>query len=188
MEKLKRHRKIAFDLDGTLVDGVASREIAEFIRDNPEKTYYIVTFRIPEQCLHLNEELAQVGLKRADFQDVVPMSKRFVIEFEDDQAQRRFANLPPPKTVDHMLPGERRYVHWKGFVCSRLGATALIDDMPEMSAPGCKQHNIALEDPLDFVRERVSEKADWHALINALQWTFAACDRRANRLTDRNAD
>lgn len=169
MERLKRHRKIAFDLDGTLIDGVASREIAEFIRDHPDKTYYIVTFRIPEQCLHLNDELTQVGLKRSDFREVVPMAKRFVMEFENDRAQRRFAHLPPPKTVDHMLPGERRYVHWKGFVCSKLGATVLIDDMPELSAPGCKQHNIALEDPFDFVRELVSENPDWDALIEALK-------------------
>lgn len=147
MLSLERHDRIALDLDGTLIDGQTSPLIQDFVRSNPEKKFWIVTFRTPAQVHTVASELANVGLPIGDFQRVIPMPERYVMEFEEDQRQRRFARLPGLDTPGVTpFPGEFRYLHWKGYVCKRIGATVLVDDLPRLSQMGCQQFGIELVD------------------------------------------
>lgn len=148
MDRLASHRTIAFDLDGTLIDGAASAKLASYIKEHPEKTFYVVTFRTPDQINTVSSELQNQGLDMNMFEKVVPMPARMVMEFDEDQRTRRNAGMPPMDKAppDSLFPGELKLVNWKGFVTRRLGATVLVDDMPYLSAPGAKRFGVELID------------------------------------------
>jgi hypothetical protein len=148
MDELDKHQKIALDFDGTLVDSVSSPILADYIRQHPEKSYYIVTFRTPTQIVTIPTELTNIGLSFDLFAKVVPMPPRLAFDFDEDQKFRRHAHLPDMNTVseDALLPGEYKMVHWKGFIARKLGATILVDDMPELVLYGCQQFGIKFVD------------------------------------------
>ena len=145
---LHKHRKIAFDFDGTLVDGRSSLLIQNYIQNNDDKTYFIVTFRTPVQAKTIPMELAAHGLSSEWFATVVPMAARLALEFDEDQRIRRNSGLPNIERVSEaaLLPGERQVLNWKGFVAKKLGATVLVDDMPAYCAMGCRRFGIRLLD------------------------------------------
>lgn len=152
MDKLSGHQRIALDFDGTLVDGVASATLAAYVKQHSQKSFSIVTFRTPTQIDTIPTELTQVGLSIDMFLKVVPMPKRLAFDFDEDQKFRRHARLPNMDQVseDALLPGEYKFVHWKGFIARKLGATVLVDDFPELVTPGCKQFGIAFIDAKDI--------------------------------------
>jgi hypothetical protein len=148
MDSLGKHRKLALDLDGTLIDGAASATLTNYVKNHPDKTFSIVTFRAPQQSVTIPEELLDNGLSVAMFQRIISMPQRLVMDFEEDQQMRRNASLPRLETIgqDELLPGEFKFMHWKGYITNKLGATALVDDMPFFVALGCKKFGVALID------------------------------------------
>src|SRR5689334_9567958 len=108
MDRLANHRKIAFDLDGTLIGGTVSATISSYIKEHPEKTYYVVTFRSPDQINTVPAELQNYDLDMDMFEKMVPMPARLMLDFYEDQHMRQNAGMPPldkaPK--DHVFPGE----------------------------------------------------------------------------------
>jgi hypothetical protein len=170
MDRLANHQKIALDFDGTLIDGVSSLAIAAYVNQHPDKSFYIVTFRTPKQSQTIPTELANVGLSVQQFSKIIPMSERLVFDFDEDQRFRRNSSLPSMDHVskDALLPGEYKLVHWKGFIARKLGATVLVDDMPELVTHGCKQFGVEFVDakqihtsmPESRRRLRVSHRHD----------------------------
>jgi hypothetical protein len=148
MDRLAKHRKIALDFDGTLVDGVSSPAITAYVNQHPDKSFYIVTFRTPKQSQTIPSELANVGLSTQQFSKIIPMPERLMFDFDEDQRFRRNSSLPSMDHVseDALLPGEYKLVHWKGFIARKLGATVLVDDIPELVTRGCKQFGIEFVD------------------------------------------
>ena len=149
MNALTRHRKIAMDLDGTLIDGVAAVALGDFVRECHEhKSFFIVTFRTAEQMQTVQQELAAYDLSPDFFARIIPMPTRYVLEFDEDQRFRRTARMPRLDQVapDAQLPGEFKFTHWKGFIVHKLGATVLVDDMPYLVLPGCEKFHITFID------------------------------------------
>lgn len=173
MDKLARHRKIALDFDGTVVEGASSAAIADYVTQHPDKLFYIVTFRTPDQAATISHELARAGLSTDLFSQIVPMPRRLAFDFEEDQQFRRAAAMPSIDRVpeDALLPGEHKLLNWKGFIARKLGATVLVDDMPEMSAYGCRKFGVELVDAKDI-------HAMTHDLTEGLRRTLL---RRSNR-------
>lgn len=148
MDELLDLKHIAFDFDGTLVGDRVSDLLSEFIRDHPDKTYSIITFRTPEQAESIPHELDAVGLTVQQFDRIVPMPLKLAIDWSHDETIRRNAGMPPVTEVAEgaLLPGEYKLVHWKGFVAHKLRAEALVDDMPTLAAPGCRKYHVKLID------------------------------------------
>jgi hypothetical protein len=148
MDKLANHRKIALDLDGTLIDGASSPALATFVKANPTKSFSIVTFRTPQQSSTIPAELQSNGLSADMFGNIISMPQRLVFDFDEDQQFRRNAALPSIEhvTPDALLPGEFKFMNWKGFIANKLGATVLVDDMPTLVALGCTKFHVALID------------------------------------------
>jgi hypothetical protein len=150
MQSLAGYKKIAFDLDGTLIDGVASAAIATFIKRHATKSYFIITFRTPSQAVSIPSELISAGLSVDLFKQIIPISERLMFDFNEEQQQRRNAGLTPLITdMPHeaLFPGEYKLMHWKGFVARKLGATVLVDDLPFLVTLGCKKFGIDFIDP-----------------------------------------
>lgn len=147
---LERHSTIALDFDDTLVNGPASEFLARFIQDNPDKTYVIITHRTPRECATIPQELREFTLLTVQqFARVIPTPERLKMEFDEDQRlrfQKRFPRLSPTTPEDDLLPGEFKFLHWKGFAASKAGATVLVDDLPYLSALGCRRHHVELID------------------------------------------
>jgi hypothetical protein len=148
MDSLNRHKKIALDLDGTLIDGAASGVLANYVREHPGKAFYIVTFRTPDQSHDVAAELNDVGLSAEHFDKIISMPPRLARDFDHDQQLRRNAALPRLDQVgpEHLLPGEVAFMQWKGFVAKKLGATVLVDDMPYLAKLGCEKFGVSLVD------------------------------------------
>jgi len=142
MEILSRYRKIALDFDGTLFDGPASEYLQEYVVDNQDKSYGIVTFR--DDRASVMRDLSAMGLSPNLFATIITMPRKMAIDFEAETTMRRHAGLPLLATVssDQMFPTEHKYVMWKGFVCMKIGASVLIDDLPWAVKPGCTRFNI----------------------------------------------
>lgn len=59
IDKLKRHDKIAWDVDKTLLYGPWSKDLRSFILNHlTDKEHYIITFRNDEQAKTVFEELS----------------------------------------------------------------------------------------------------------------------------------
>lgn len=152
---LDQHSHIAFDFDDTLLYGVASSVIHEYIQNNPQKKYSIITHRTPTQATSIPIELKQLSPITIDcFDHVYPCPERTVREFSIDQVDRRRAKLPPATSstpLDELSVGERKYLFWKGYVCARIGATIFIDDLPSLCEYGCDKYGVDLLLPTDLV-------------------------------------
>lgn len=137
-----------------MIDGPSSAELQAFVREHPEKKFWIISFRTPRQLETVDAELRRSGLKRACFQRIIPMPERLLLAFDEDQLRRRVARLPGIESKDAVLfPGEYRVVHWKGYVCHKIGATVLVDDMPEYVLPGCRDYRIEFINALTMRHE-----------------------------------
>lgn len=151
---LASYKTIAFDLDGTLVDGVASTAIANYIRENGHQSFVIVTFRTLRQTSTLDQELHAYGLSQDMFKSVATCPVKLDLEFHEAQAFRRSARLPDMRSAKELLPAEQKYLEWKGRACSLLGAGLLVDDLPGLVLPGCRKYGIDFMDARAFPIDR----------------------------------
>jgi hypothetical protein len=147
---LEQHNKIAFDFDDTLINGVGAAAIQEYILANPHKMYWIVTFRTPREAVTIADELARFSDLTMDmFERIYPCPERTVMDWKLVQQERKAAGLSSPELtyVESLFPEELKFVHWKAYVCSRIGASVLVDDMKRLVYPGCERYKIAYAHP-----------------------------------------
>ena len=140
---LHDHAVIAWDLDDTLVGHRAAQAMAAYIRATPEKRHVIVTFRGASQRDRVWRDLAP--LDRSHFAALETTDDAEAALVQRLLRQRARGLLAGPETAE-----ETAYLHWKGRVCARLGASVLVDDMTELVRQGCAAHDILLLHPDRF--------------------------------------
>jgi hypothetical protein len=135
---LKQHRKIAWDMDDTLINGPHSKLLRDYIIDHPEQTHHIITFRTgpsldrprstwAEDALH---ELVALGVPEERIAGICGVPEEYYrawVQYGRNGIE---------------TPGYREYLGWKAFKAREIGATALVDDREDVVADGCKLYGI----------------------------------------------
>jgi hypothetical protein len=164
---LDKHDVIAWDMDGTLVDGPNSEYFLLYIAAHPEKRHHVVTFRDRAWAAQTWSELRSHGLDaRARIRSVENCPEVIHDSYMFHKAR---GNLYGPRTYEYFnvathneLTAEQfddfrqRYPMWKGEKSLQLGATILVDDKPEWVAPGCAHFGIEFLHAFDPVPEFTS--------------------------------
>jgi phosphoglycolate phosphatase-like HAD superfamily hydrolase len=134
---LDPHEIIAWDIDGTLVNGPNSHFFREYIRAHPQKQHHIVTFRTPRPWAEdVFRELAPFGITR----EMIAGVHNVADELYHAYAQRRTFEQPEKVAA---------YLNYKGAKAKELGATVLVDDMADQVIQGCEAHSIVFVDAFD---------------------------------------
>lgn len=129
MHRLLEHDVIGLDMDNTLIDaGAYSDALVNFVKQNPNKTYHVITFRDLYNWSR-DSSIAELKVKAAleigeHFEDI-----HFCDEWKND---------------DFDLP------NWKGWVSVKLGCTIMIDDRTDWVEPGCKKYDVAFINTFDL--------------------------------------
>lgn len=136
---------IGWDFDGTLFGHENSRKMHEFIRKNPNKKHYLITFRtgplVRDMFPHLAEKYGNT-LSSDNFAGIVSIPPRLWSARQPYKKARKLGILDGPLT-----PIENAYASWKGEQCKQLGLTHLVDDVAADVLPGCKSNNIGYIHP-----------------------------------------
>lgn len=133
-EHLDPHAVIAWDMDGTLIDGPNGAYFCQYIVANPQKQHHIVTFRTPRAWAEFSPfELAPYGITRSMIAGIHNVPD----ELYHAYAQR--LTFFQPEKVE-------AYFEWKGLKSKEIGATVLVDDMPNHVLPGCQKYGITYVD------------------------------------------
>jgi hypothetical protein len=155
IEKLNDHKIIGLDMDETLVGGPCSYILREWVKENfINKELWIVTFRVGVYVPQVWSELASFHINRrqfaglkslpnALFNDYCEVKKAFKYKDTNPNKFQRFLNAHK-WTEEEAQRKHDALLHWKGETCASIGATVLVDDLPEMVIPGCKANNITL--------------------------------------------
>lgn len=140
MNRLEPHDAIAWDMDGTLINGANAERFRAYIASHPEKRHHVITFRDREWAKHIHHELGMLGLDPGLIVSVAncpePLHDMFMLHRSGD------AELP--KTVADKAVAA--FLRWKGRRASELGCTILVDDMSEWVVQGCDAHGVAYLD------------------------------------------
>jgi hypothetical protein len=128
----------------TLIGHPASDALHAFIRDTPHIRHLIVTFRPTSTRDSVWADLACLPL--------APTAQHFAAaETVDDTLAATFQRLRRWRAqglyAGPTSPAETLYLHWKGEVCARWGASVLVDDMTDHVRLGCELRGIQLLHP-----------------------------------------
>jgi len=147
-ERLRGLPALAWDFDETLVGHKASSAMQRFIAETPHIAHSIVTFRALGSQAQIWEDLAAETdlLAKGHFRHVVNIDDNLAMLVQRLRRHRQARLFAGPEG-----PAERAYRHWKGMVCARIGALALIDDRTEDVAPGCDAFGIIHLHPDQFL-------------------------------------
>ncbi len=155
LNRLASHMDIAWDLDGTLIEHPASSMLHSFILGTPQIRHVIITFRTERRhggpwapLARYNRALGPKVFKKAIYMP--------------DALWEKYAGAHPARS--HGIRSVIRRVlrptgpaldqacrSWKGLTCHQEGITALVDDLTQAVAAGCKRHGIELFHPADFL-------------------------------------
>jgi phosphoglycolate phosphatase-like HAD superfamily hydrolase len=135
---LDQHDVIAWDLDGTLVNGENSRLLCEYILAHPEKTHHFITFRTPHDWAQdIFRELQPVGITRFMIASVQSVPEHLYFAYASETAE------------DANMAHVSEFYAWKGMRAAELGCTALVDDMRALVIRGCLLHGVTYVDAND---------------------------------------
>jgi len=127
---LSPHAKIAWDMDGTLVDSPNARFFQHYIIETPWTEHHVVTFRGLDHVPGVYRQLAEHGVTPDMIAGVhaCPQDLRAAYDERND-----------PVKLDLFL-------RWKGLTAAGFGCTLLVDDMRELVIKGCEEHGVAYID------------------------------------------
>lgn len=134
---LNSHQTIAWDMDGTLVDGPNSTFFRQYITATPHKTHHIVTFRDQKWANRIPDELTMVGFDTKHIVKIHPCPSELWLAYVT--RDRTPVGHPSLALADE-------YLHWKGKVAKKLGCTVLIDDMVDHVIKGCIFYGVEFQD------------------------------------------
>lgn len=123
---LDEHAAIAWDLDGTLVDGPRQVFLGAYLRGRRDKLHHLATFRRSSRLGEVAAALAGVGLGMDLFAGV---------NFCPDRLRDAFDVGGDPALV-------REFRRWKGRVAAEHGCTVLVDDDADLVGDGCRLHAV----------------------------------------------
>lgn len=126
---LDAHHKIAWDIDGTLFEGVNSAFFCAYIMAHPEKEHHLVTFRDQRWALSAHDDL--LGAVDPDFIKAIHACPQ--------RLYHGYATRDPIYGID----AASDFVEWKGMRANQLGCTLLVDDMAALVEPGCTRYGVA---------------------------------------------
>jgi len=145
--ELDKYNIIGIDFDNTLIGNAASDIIANYVIQNPNKKYYIVTFRshglessseISKNCItYLRKDM------RRYFIDILAIPYVYV-------EHKYYADHRKNISIEDYNEYTYNYVHWKGKICSEYNIEVLIDDDIKNVILGCNKYNINLIDTNDI--------------------------------------
>lgn len=145
---LASHHSIGWDFDGTLYGHRCSPLMHAYIRRNPLKKHFIVTFRTHGMQWEVFTELRAAYGRRA------PAADEFsgVLNIEDTAYEelgniRRRKLIIPGQRPSDVHPAETYWMEWKGGICAKHGITVLLDDMTSDVIDGCEKHGIVYINP-----------------------------------------
>lgn len=130
---LDLHDSIAWDLDGTILDGRNAKFFRDYIVAHPEKKHHIVTFRDPAGALLGGLALGRLGVGP----ELIMTINGCPLEVYGAWGTRR-------KLFDQ--EAVNLYLEWKGKKAAEHGCTVLVDDMPSQVVRGCNKHGVAFYD------------------------------------------
>ena len=144
---LDSHQIIAWDMDGTLVDGPNAAFFRKYILANPQKEHHIVTFRTGPSQAGLEQTWAQDAIDELESYGV----PRGTIKAVHSVPDNLFAAYANSRTL---LVGEEldQFMCWKGKTAKSFGATVLVDDMEMMVIKGCDLHDVDFVHSHDPIR------------------------------------
>lgn len=130
--KLHPYKRIAFDLDETLIgDNYKKIFFQNYILEfNSVKEFIIVTFRTEKELLNVWKEIE--------------------VETNGKINKSHFSNLfyCSRKILDKI----NYLIHWKAMVCYKQGFEVIVDDLQNYVLPGCKKFGV------DFINSITLEK------------------------------
>lgn len=143
---LDKHDVIAWDFDGTLVDGPLSHLWRAYLRENPQKEHHIITFRTGPSRAGLDGtwaedcywELASFGIRNTRIKAVHSIPQEI---FQYYGVARLYCDVSQ-SLVPEVQRNAEKIMEWKGKCASENGATVLIDDMEEMVRLGCDRYKV----------------------------------------------
>jgi len=152
---LRKHSIIAWDMDQTLVNGPNSAYFLDYIRRHPEKKHNIITFRNKSWANMIWAELEKVGFDAhkhisaiyncpEDIHDSFMVKSSGMIEINRFMQSRSMSLGDFDKNVEF-------FPLWKGFQCKKIGATVIIDDMPDFVVQGCEKYDVEFVNALDVL-------------------------------------
>ncbi len=135
-EILERHKRIAWDIDGTLLGGPNSAFFRDYIQTHREHEHHLVTFRNPAVVQDTFRELARNGISHAHIASLTncPPHLWRALASPDDS----------PNSADR-----DEALGWKGKVASGKRCTILVDDLADYVATGCARHGVEFLDAND---------------------------------------
>ncbi len=147
IRQLEKFSAIGWDFDNTLVDHPKSHLFHQFIKENPQKTHVIITFRTHGLRNAIFENLAryQNAPDKSYFSKIFSISDEAWLAHSHAQSQRMMGVLKGSLT-----PPEVYYITWKGDTCKRDNIPVLIDDKPEDTVPGCEKYGVTYFHPDDL--------------------------------------
>lgn len=123
---LDGHQAIAWDLDGTLVDGPKQIFLGAYLAGRPDKRHHLVSFRRGSQRDAVERHLSTVGLGLHLFE---------AVHLCPDPLRDAFDGRGDPLLV-------REFRRWKGWAAAAAGCTVLVDDDADLVGDGCRLHGI----------------------------------------------
>jgi hypothetical protein len=140
MNRLAPHQIIAWDMDGTLIDGRNSACFRTYIATHPEKQHHVITFRDRTWADQIMGELGALGL---DSSLIASVENCPELLHDIYQISRNPASCAPKALADHAA---RQFVRWKGRKARELGCTILVDDLAEWVVVGCQENDVTFLD------------------------------------------
>lgn len=153
---LDQHDAIAWDMDGTLVDGPNSAYFRAYIALTPHKRHHIVTFRNRAWADTCWAELRHNGLDAPRFiRSVESCPEHFHdcyhVRRDKEPAFHAIYQDHHNFSLDQFNEYADAYSFWKGERAMQMACTILVDDMPQNVLPGCERHGILFHHAFDPV-------------------------------------
>lgn len=154
--ELDKHDTIAWDMDGTLIDGRNSDAFRQYIVSNPEKKHYIITFRDANWASRIYDELTACGMDNPtayiDGIFTCPVDWHYYNEVNNNP---RMAHVKKQYFETNRISQEQldfysmKFRQFKGAMAAELGCTVMIDDIEEWVEQGCVDHGVVFLHALD---------------------------------------
>lgn len=154
--ELDSHDKIAWDMDGTLIDGRNSDAFRQYIVSNPHKTHYIITFRDANWATKIYSELEACGMidpeTYIDGIFTCPVDWHY---YHNVNQNPRMAKVKQQYLETNRVTQEQldmysaQFCQYKGAMAAELGCTVMIDDIEDWVEQGCIDNGVTFLHALD---------------------------------------
>lgn len=120
-QELDRYDKIGLDFDETLIGNKMSQQLVDYVLNNPQKEYHIITFRTKSWV----DEIPHILLKHygIDFfkQDIIK-------SIQSIPENLYYQYLTAKNLYERNHPYFKEYYEWKADICKEMKIGVLVDD------------------------------------------------------------